>query len=429
MTTAGFLNQQDSAHRTQFKTMSTTQSLLSLFLTFAVIACTPVSGSQTPDEPKTDTTGSLKLKPIDRSAVSPASPTTDTKAASQAANSTSTETKTKFVWPSETEAETAVHASTDSLDVSRPLIQAFIQKMVDEHDFDANEVTTLLSKAENKVSILEAMSRPAEKSKEWFEYRPIFLNTKRIAGGQLFMQTHQASLQAAETQYGVPAEVITAIIGVETLYGKISGSHKVIDALVTLGFNYPPRAKFFRKELEEFLLLCREQGFDPGVVLGSYAGAMGNGQFISSSYRHYAVDGDGDGVADLWNSWPDAIHSVANYFKQHKWNSSEAVIASAKLSPALQKKHTETKLSLKAQTIGSLKQQGIKFKTTLAKNQPAMLVVMQEEKGPVYFVGFSNFYSITRYNRSPMYALAVHQLSQELLKAPSAENADTAAEK
>lgn len=324
--------------------------------------------------------------------------------------------KNEFTWPTESEEDIAVYAASESLDLKRPLVQAFIKKMVDEHGFEEKYISDVLSQSTNKFSILKAISRPAEKSKEWFEYRPIFLTEKRIAKGKEFIETHQEALQSAEETYGVPKEVITAIIGVETFYGKITGSYKVLDALVTLGFNYPPRAKFFRKELEEFFLLSREEDFDATTVKGSYAGAMGNGQFISSSYRNYTADGDGDGKRDLWNSWPDAIHSVANYFSEHKWISNQAVITEAKIPEDLKASFQKTNVNLKDHTIGSLQDIGIIFKTDLERDQPALVVVMQQEKTTDYFVAFNNFYTITRYNRSPMYALAVHQLSQKLGK-------------
>ncbi len=321
-----------------------------------------------------------------------------------------------YPWPTESEEELAIYAAAESLDLERPLIKAFVNKMVTEHGFEAKYITDVLAQSVNKHSILKAISRPAEKSKEWFEYRPIFLTEKRINKGKEFIQTHALALQSAEDTYGVPKEVITAIIGVETFYGKITGKYKVLDALVTLGFNYPPRANFFRKELEEFFLLSREEGFDTTTVLGSYAGAMGNAQFISSSYRNWTADGDGDGKRDLWNSWPDAIHSVANYFSDHNWARKQEVITKAKLPDDLKNSFEKTKVNLKEHTIGSLQDLGVIFKTSLNRQDPALVVVMQQEKNTDYYVGFNNFYTITRYNRSPMYALAVHQLSQELSK-------------
>lgn len=321
-----------------------------------------------------------------------------------------------FVWPTESKEQLEEHAAADTLDLSRPLVSAFIDKMVDEHGFNKEQIEITLSKAVNKHNILKAISRPAEKSKEWFEYRPIFLTEKRIKEGRTFILENADSLQAAEDQYGVPKEIISAIIGVETFYGRNSGNYKVLDALVTLGFNYPPRAKFFRRELEQFFLLSREEGFDANEVLGSYAGAMGNGQFISSSYRNFTVDGDGDGKRDLWNSWPDAIHSVANYFKRHNWKYGEDILATAQADPDTVKSLPESKVSLKEHTVKSLKHEyGLAFNTSVPDDAPAMFLSMKQENSVDYLVGFNNFYTITRYNRSPMYARAVYQLSQEFL--------------
>jgi len=322
-------------------------------------------------------------------------------------------------WPTETEAELKPHAEAVTLDLNRPLVKSFVKKMVIEHGFDKAYIEATLAQSTNKPSILKIMSRPAEKSKEWFEYRPIFLTDKRINSGKTFMEENAITLQAAESKYGVPKEIISAIIGVETYYGRNSGKYKVLDSLVTLGFNYPPRAKFFRRELEQFFLLSREEGFAKTEVLGSYAGAMGNGQFISSSYRNFTADGDGDGKRDLWNSWPDAIHSVANYFHKHKWKKGEDVLAKAMIKTDCSAKlplRPESKVEIKAHTIGSLRDFGcgIDFKTSLNNEAPAMFLEMQQENSTDYLIGFSNFYTITRYNRSPMYARAVYQLSQEL---------------
>jgi len=178
--------------------------------------------------------------------------------------------------------------------------QAFIDKMVQEHQFDAAEISSLLSQAKKQQSIIDAMSRPAEKRLNWGQYRKIFIKDKRIKGGMKFWKENQVLLEQAEKTYGVPAQIITAIVGVETFYGRITGKYSVLDSLYTLGFHYPPRAKFFRSELEEFLQLTREEGVSPTEPLGSYAGAMGRPQFISSSFRAYAVDFDKDGKRDIW---------------------------------------------------------------------------------------------------------------------------------
>jgi len=321
-------------------------------------------------------------------------------------------------WPTESEEALKPHTTSDNLDLTRPLIQSFIDKLVTQHNFEREYLIQALRSANNKPRILEIMSRPAEKSKEWYEYREIFLTPKRIERGQQFLSEHYTALSAAEKKYGVPKEIITAIIGVETHYGRITGKYKVIDALVTLGFNYPPRAQFFRRELEQFFLLSREEGFDPLSVLGSYAGAMGNAQFISSSYRNFTADGDGDGKRDLWNSWPDAIHSVANYFYLHDWQKEQPVFALAKsLNECSQLDSVnipESKVSLETFTIQSIKQHPCQFNFEADQDyaSPAMYINMKYADYAEHLIGFSNFYTITRYNRSPKYARAVYELSQ-----------------
>ncbi|MBT8141581.1 MAG: lytic murein transglycosylase B [Gammaproteobacteria bacterium] len=373
----------------------TARMLTLLFFTFCITACTSIDESQ-----------SLVAE---SNAQAPASQ-----------NAKQVEQNSESVWPAESETELAAHASVESIDLDRPLVKAFVEKMIREHEFTADEIQSVLAQGKNQTWILELIARPAEKSKEWYEYRNIFLNQKRIDNGKKFMQAHQATLAAAEKKFGVAPEIITAIIGVETQYGANYGKTKVLDALVTLGFNYPPRRKLFINQLEELFLLSREQGFDPTTLIGSYAGAMGNGQFIPSSYRDFAVDGDGDNIVDLWQSWPDTIFSVANYFNVHKWKDGEDVLALAQTRPGCEKKFPESKVSLKNHTVGSLRNGkcGYEFNTTLADDAPAMFLTMQQKNSTDIVIGFNNFYSITRYNRSPKYARAVFELSQEFLQTP-----------
>ncbi|CAG0908277.1 unnamed protein product, partial [Cyprideis torosa] len=215
--------------------------------------------------------------------------------------------------------------------MERDDVEAFVGEMVSSHGFDANALRALLAQAQQQKRVLELVAKPAE-GKDWSEYRPIFLNKSRIDAGVVFWQENEAILQRAEQEFQVPAEIIVAIIGVETFYGTRMGTFPVLDTLVTLGFDYPPRAPFFKKQLEEFLLLSREQHIDPLGPKGSYAAAMGMGQFISSSYRDFAVDFDGDQKIDLWKNRADGIGSVANYFKQHKWMMGQPVIAPAYVS-------------------------------------------------------------------------------------------------
>jgi len=297
-----------------------------------------------------------------------------------------------------------------AFDTKRPEVRSFIETMTREHGFEKARLEALLKSAETKQPILDAISRPAERVVPWHEYRDRFLTERRINQGADFWLSHGEKLkQISDPQL---ADVVVGILGVETSFGRITGRYKVLDALVTLGFDYPPRGEFFLGELREFLLLSREEKVDPATVLGSYAGAMGAAQFISSSYRRWAVDGDGDGHRDLWNSWDDVIGSIANYLSQHGWVNGQQVVVDATLKdPDLSR--FDIKLALN-ETVQSLRDKGVKFETELPPDAPAMLVVGQGRDGPLYRVGFNNFYVITRYNRSPMYAMAVHDLGEAI---------------
>jgi membrane-bound lytic murein transglycosylase B len=294
-----------------------------------------------------------------------------------------------------------------------PDVQAFIDEMVAEHAFDREQLTGIFSHAERRDDIIELMSRPAEKRLEWGEYRKIFLTQSRIDGGVAFWDANEKILQQAEEKFGVDAQVIVAIIGVETRYGGNTGSHRVIDALSTLAFDYPPRSKFFRGELEQYLILAREENIDLLSATGSYAGAMGYGQFIPSSYRHYAVDFDGDGVRDLWDSPMDIIGSVANYMHKHGWDLGATVA-----TPATVEGDAYTSLldkGLKPETpVATLQASGITPARPVPGDTPAALLELVNTQGPEYWLALNNFYVITRYNRSPLYAMAVYQLSEEI---------------
>ena len=291
-------------------------------------------------------------------------------------------------------------------------IDLFISEMVKEHGFDAKELRNILSQAEKKQTILDAISRPAE-SKPWHEYRPIFMTESRIREGVKFWKKNEAILAAAEKKYGVPATIITAIIGVETRYGRFRGSYRVIDALSTLTFAYPKRAKFFRGQLKEFLIMTREEKMDPLKPLGSYAGAMGQPQFIPSSFRSYAIDFDGDGKRDLWDNMDDIIGSVANYFSRHHWRTGESIITRAKVNGKAPESLLENgyKPSFKAAT---LKNHKIEAADDIPADQKVALVALEQKRGHEYWIGFHNFYVITRYNHSPLYAMAVYQLSEAI---------------
>jgi membrane-bound lytic murein transglycosylase B len=297
---------------------------------------------------------------------------------------------------------------------------AFIDEMVNEHDFNRAELTALLGKAVLLDNVLESISRPAEKSKEWFEYRPIFMTEKRTKKGVEFWQEHLDILLAAEQQYGVAREVIVAIIGVETYYGLYKGKYRVLDSLSTLGFNYPPRAEFFRKQLREFLLFTRRLNIDPTSLMGSYAGAMGMPQFIPSSFQSYAVDFDNDGQINIWDNPADIIGSVANYFKEHRWQAGEPVAIPAWVKAGVDQTSLDIYLDkgLKPTIpLADLRQDVLTLKRDVPGNPDSALLKFRQKNDDEYWVGFQNFYTITRYNHSPMYALAVFQLSQAVREA------------
>jgi membrane-bound lytic murein transglycosylase B len=298
-------------------------------------------------------------------------------------------------------------SGASALDLSRPEVRSFIDGMSRDYGFERTQVENLLREAQIRQPILDAISRPAERVTPWHEYRDRFLTEKRIQQGADFVLANGEKLKRIDDP-DVTSSVV-GILGVETSFGRITGRFRVLDALATLGFDYPPRAEFFRGELQQFLILTREEAVDPLTALGSYAGAMGSAQFISSSYRNFAVDGDGDGKRDLWTSWDDVIASVANYLLVHGWRKGEPVVVTAQLADEDLSRFNTAVLELN-ETVQSLRDKGVKFETDLPPQSPAMLIVAQGKTGPEYRVGFNNFYVITRYNRSPMYAMAVHDL-------------------
>ncbi|MBL3557222.1 MULTISPECIES: lytic murein transglycosylase B [Marinobacter] len=291
--------------------------------------------------------------------------------------------------------------------------QTFIREMAERYGFPASRVEALLASAERKDSILEAISRPAEKTLEWHQYRKIFIRKERIDQGVEFLRQYGEAFERAEDEYGVPASVIAAIIGVETWYGTYKGKHRVLDALATLAFDYPPRSRFFRSELAQYLLMTREQGFDPEELTGSYAGAMGYGQFISSSYRHYAIDFDGDGVVDILDNPVDAIGSVANYFRAHHWKEGEPV--AEKVQDSLPEGSTLLTRELKPDlTVNDYRQAGLKPGADVAGDAKARAIRLAGADGAELWLTYHNFYVITRYNHSHLYAMAVFQLAEAL---------------
>jgi len=302
---------------------------------------------------------------------------------------------------------------TYAVDLDRPDVQAFIKSMVKEHDYDRGQLRDILSQAEMRRSIIDQISKPAEKTLTWAEYRPIFMTKERIDAGTAFWQENRVPLENISASTGVPVEILVGIIGVETYFGRITGGHRVLDALATLAFFYPPRAKFFRGELEQFLLLVREENMPPGNAFGSYAGAMGRPQFMPSSYRAYAIDSTGDGKRDIWSDWEDVAASIANYFNAHGWKTGQEVAAQATIGSRWSGPFPENILQPE-ETVGSLSQMGVMFSTALPIDSSGQLLTLKGSDGDEHWVGFHNFFVITRYNHSAMYALAVHQLGQEI---------------
>lgn len=308
--------------------------------------------------------------------------------------------------------------SPRSFDNIKPINQ-FIREMVQKHSFKQTELEELFQNVKLHPSILEAIARPAE-GKPWYDYRPIFVTKSRIKGGLKFWDQHKSILEQANNEYGVPKEIIASIIGVETRYGRHTGRYPIIDSLSTLAFAYPPRSKFFKSELEQYLLMTREERLDPLALKGSYAGAMGMPQFISSSFRRYAVDFDKSGQRNLWESPADAIGSVANYFKKHKWRTGQPIATKVTV-------HGERYRLLLSRGIKPNKTQqelldnGVVLPNGLPTELQGRLVAFETKTGPEYWVVWHNFYVISRYNHSALYSMAVFQLSEKIFSQYNAE--------
>ena len=304
-------------------------------------------------------------------------------------------------------------ASNPGFNTNDKTVKTFIADMVREHKFNRTELKSLIGKARLHQSIIDAISRPAE-GKPWHEYRPIFLTSDRIKGGVSFWKKHQDILRLAEKKYQVPAPIITAIVGVETRYGRHIGRYPVLDSLATLAFAYPPRSRFFRGELEQYLLMTREEKLDPLQQKGSYAGAMGMPQFIASSFRSYAIDFDNNGQRDLWNSPADVIGSVANYFHRHGWRQAQPIVQRVQVRGKSYRKLLNNGLK-PTKTVAELKKHGVVIPKGTDENQKAILMELEGKSGPEYWLGLHNFYVISRYNHSALYSLAVYQLSREIM--------------
>ncbi|NIN36444.1 MAG: lytic murein transglycosylase B [Gammaproteobacteria bacterium] len=295
--------------------------------------------------------------------------------------------------------------------LDKKAVNEFINYMHTAYEFDSAELKSVFDETVKSQRVLNAISRPAERL-PWYEYRKIFIQNERVDGGIDFWQRNRETLARAEETYGVPAHIIVAIIGVETRYGNYTGRDRVMDALSTLAFHYPKRSKFFRGELEQYLLLTREQNLDPLSIKGSYAGAMGMPQFIPSSYRNYAVDFDRDGKADIWNNPVDVIGSVASYFNRHGWQPGKqiAIPASVQGDKYRQLIRDDLKPDVDTAVINDYGING-EFKI---KDEPQLKVLSLEtgEDTEEIWLCFQNFYVITRYNHSALYAMAVFQLSE-----------------
>ncbi len=333
--------------------------------------------------------------------------------------------------PAETSVERVDQVSAEALkpvDFATARAQ-FVRDTAAKYGIAADEIEATLAKAQFLDSVVAAMSRPAERVKPWSEYRVGFLTQTRIDGGRAFIAEHRDELTRVEQQYGVPAEVIVSIIGVETNYGGFTGRHKVLDALYTLAFRYPRsgnperaayehrREQFFRDELAQLFALGREEKLDIASLTGSYAGAMGLGQFMPSSYREFAVDGNGDGRRDLFTTYPDIFASIANYFRKKGgerggWVPGGAVVARAQLQDGYPEFNPETWTP--DYTLAQLAEKGYRPLDPVAPDAAATLVQLDGADGRQYWLGFQNYYAITRYNNSKMYAMAVHQLSQAI---------------
>lgn len=295
--------------------------------------------------------------------------------------------------------------------LDRPDVDAFIKELVEEEQFTRKELETILGQAEKSERAIALISRPAEGTLEWKDYRKIFMTPERVQKGVKFWQDNADILSRVEKEYGIPAQVVVAIIGVETYYGRQTGGFRVLDTLTTLGFDYPRRSKFFQKELKNLLILAREQKLDITKLTGSYAGAMGIPQFMPSSYRAYAVDYTADQQANIWEAEADAIASVANYLNLHGWKPGQPVASRANVKGS--KYETVLSKGFKPdKKLNQVTRSGWDSMNDIPPSSQVLAMKLEGLDGPEYWLGMNNFYVITRYNRSRMYALAVHELAR-----------------
>jgi membrane-bound lytic murein transglycosylase B len=299
---------------------------------------------------------------------------------------------------------------------TRADVQQFAEEVVQKDKLDRAWVERALKGAHRRQVVIDAITKPYE-AKPWFQYEPLFVNDSRIDGGVAFWNRESGYLQKAEAEYGVPPEIVVAIVGVESYYGRQHGGYPVIDSLSTLAFDYPSRAAFFQGELEQFLIMCHEQSLDPLTPMGSYAGAMGAPQFMPDSFRQYAVDFDADGKRDIWGDWADIIGSVANYFHLHGWQANGLVAVPAAIPDGV-----TPPTPLTPTTVGALRAAHVTLSAGIPDNAEAVLVALQGEKEMHYWVGLHNFRVITQYNKSPLYAMAVIQLGIAVVQRREAES-------
>jgi len=312
-----------------------------------------------------------------------------------------------------------------SFDLHRPEIVAFINEVTQREGLKRKDVQRLLKKARPQPKIIDMMNRPMEKVAPWWEYREHFVTAERVGDGAQFWADHRESLERVAATYQVPPEYLVAILGVETRYGRITGHYRVLDALATLAFDYPPRHSYFAGELAQFMVLAKENELDPLTTTGSYAGAMGAPQFMPSAYRRYAVAFGNDQRRDLWGDWDDILASVANYLRENGWKAGEPVLAETRIDPAATFHIEPHNLELN-ETVDSLGALGVKVDAEVPADTPALLILAEQPDGPAYRVGFHNFYVLTRYNASARYAMAVHDLAQAISQRVQAATAAAA---
>lgn len=293
-----------------------------------------------------------------------------------------------------------------------PISTQLIETLVAEHEFERNYVEQLFQEGRYIARNVENLAQPAERTETFRQYRPRFISPQMVNSGLSFMQKHQYWLSKAEAELGIPAEVVSAIIGIETSFGNFLGQHRTFDALATLAVTEGRRAEYFQREFIQFMLIMREMEFEPLSVVGSYAGAMGYPQFMPSSYNAYAIDLDGDGKIDIWNSPADAIGSVANYLAEHGWREGEYVATPVTVNgdySALRVNSLE-----RGQTLADVKANGWVPQRVLGDQAPVHPLRLDGDDGPEYWLGYHNYWVISRYNRSILYTMAVFQLAEEL---------------